>query len=292
MTFRQTAKTSPLLHGKRKNHKSHYRDNSCSYEQELIPVVGAEKGRKEEATLFFLRDYSVAFKMKLKIIILAVMMCITAFSCGDKNENFYSSPETSKESPTLSPMEDIEEVMKIPESKEAMERNFKDVPDVDKGPVLSIANTTAKAGEIAEVTVSVEGADLNWSNVGIHLTYPDVLKCVYQENDDRNLEYTVGEAAQYNSAVVAMGWRGQPPEELQNQNLSTSFFTMIFDGNKGQDGEIITLYLEVPEDAESGTVYPLDFYYMKTDMFRNIEQDISLEKYAFTHTKAGSITVE
>lgn len=232
--------------------------------------------------------------MKLKIIFLTVLMCITVFSCSDKNEKSYSSPESSRESPTLSAVEDINDVMKIPDSKAAMEKNFKDVPDVDKGPVLSISNTTAKAGEIAEITVSVKGADLNWSNAGIHLTYPDVLKCIYKKNDNRNLKYTEGEAIDDNGGVVVMEWKkgGTLPEELAKQNLSTLFFTVMFDGNYGQDGEIIKLYLEIPEDAESGTVYPLDFYYMNTDMFRNAEADKSLEKYAFTHTKAGSITVE
>lgn len=232
--------------------------------------------------------------MKLKIIFLTVLMCITVFSCSDKNASSYSSPESSRESPTLSAIEDVDDVMKIPDSKTAMEKNFKDVPDVDKGPVLSIGNTTAKAGEIAEITVSVKGADHNWSNAGIHLTYPDVLKCVYEEGDDKNLEYSEGEAIKNRNGVVVMEWKKEnmPPEELTKQHLGTLFFTIMFDGNRGQDGEIIKLYLEIPEDAESGTVYPIDFYYMNTDMFRNAESDKSLEKYAFEHTVAGSITVE
>lgn len=232
--------------------------------------------------------------MKLKLIAFAAVLCISAFSCSEKNANSYSSPESSRESPTLSAVEDINDVMKIPDSKAAMEKNFKDVPDVDKGPVLSISNTTAKAGEIAEITVSVKGADHNWSNAGIHLTYPDVLKCVYEEDDDKNLKYSEGEAIEKRNGIVTREWKKEngPPEELAKQNLSVLFFTVMFKGNRGQDGEIIKLYLEIPEDAESGTVYPLDFYYMVTDMFRNAEADKSLEKYAFTHTKAGSITVE
>ena len=94
--------------------------------------------------------------------------------------------------------------------------------------------------------------------------------------------------------MIAMEWKKEndPPEELVKQHLGTAFFTTMFSGNSGQDGEIIKLYLEIPADAESGTVYPLDFYYMSSDMFRNIESDMSLEKYAFEHTQAGSITVE
>lgn len=232
--------------------------------------------------------------MKFRTIVIAAVLCLSAVACGNKEGNSYSSPETSTEPPTLSSIETIDEVMKIPDSKTAMKENFKDVPDVDNGPLLSIGNTTAKAGEIAEVIVSVEGADLNWSNSGIHLTYPEELKCVYQEGDDRLLEYEVGEASEFNVGVVAMEWKKEnnPPEELVKQHLGTMFFTVMFTGNDGQDGEIIKLYLQIPEDAQSGTVYPLDFYYMNTDMFRNTENDRSLEKYAFEHTKAGSITVE
>lgn len=232
--------------------------------------------------------------MKLKITALAAVLCITAVSCGSKNENSYSSQEISTESPTLIGEESLDEIMKIPDSAEAIEKKFKDVKTAEKGPVISIGNTTAKAGEVAEITVSVEGADLNWSNCGIHLTYPEELKCVYQDGDDKYLKYKKGIACEYNASVLAMEWKKEndPPEELVKQHLGTMFFTVMFSGNAGQDGEILTLYLEIPEDAESGTVYPIDFYYMTTDMFRNAESDMSLEKYAFEHTKAGSVTVE
>lgn len=235
--------------------------------------------------------------MKIKILALVAVLCLSAVSCSEKTEeNSYTSPEkvTSAENPTLESEEALDDVMKIPDSAEAMKNNFKDVPSVDEGPIISIGNTTAKAGEIAEVTVSVKGADLNWSNCGIHLTYPDVLKCVYMDNDDMFLKYKKGEASEENTGIVAMEWKKQnnPPKELTSQGLGTMFFTVMFKGNGGYDGDIITLYLQVPEDAESGTVYPVDFYYLSTDMFRNDENNLSLEKYAFEHTQAGTITVE
>lgn len=237
--------------------------------------------------------------MKFKVIALSALLCVSIFSCGNKSENSYSSPETSSTTPTLSDFESDSSSSdnnssEIPDSKTALKESFEDVSEAEKGPVLSINNTTAKAGEVAEVIVSVDGADLNWSNCGIHITYPDVLKCVYQDGDDKNLKYEVGKAAEYNTGMIAMEWKKEnaPPEELVKQHLGTAFFTTMFSGNRGQDGEIIKLYLEIPSDAESGTVYPLDFYYMSSDMFRNIESDMSLEKYAFEHTKAGSITVE
>lgn len=223
--------------------------------------------------------------MKFKTLAVAILLCLGMVSCGEKSGDSYSSPEES--SATV-------DTIQLPDSKKAMEENFKDVPDADEGPLISVGNTTAKAGEVAEVKVYVEGADLNWSNCGIHLTYPDVLKCVYRDNDDMYLKYKIGEASEFNTGIIGMEWKKEnnPPEELTSKGLGTMFFTVMFSGNNGQDGEIVTLYLKVPEDAKSGTVYPVGFYYLGTDMFRNIENDSSLEKYAFEHMKSGTITVE
>ncbi|MDE6425975.1 MAG: hypothetical protein K2K89_07545 [Ruminococcus sp.] len=234
--------------------------------------------------------------MKFKILAVAAMLCLSMVSCGEKSENSYSSKKESSAATDLAFDSDGSTVdtIQLPDSKKAMEENFKDVPAVDEGPLISVGNTTAKAGEIAEVKVYVDGADLNWSNCGIHLTYPDVLECVYQDNDDMYLNYEVGEASKFNTGIIAMEWKKEnnPPEELTIKGLGTMFFTVMFGGNNGKDGEIVTLYLKVPEDAESGTVYPVGFYYLSTDMFRNLENNSSLEKYAFEHMQSGTITVE
>ena len=108
------------------------------------------------------------------------------------------------------------------------------------------------------------------------------------------LKYKAGVASEFNTGIVAMEWKKEsnPPAELTEKGMGTMFFTVMFSGNEGQDGEILTLYLKVPEDAESGTVYPVGFYYLDTDMFRNTDNDSSFEKYAFEHMKTGTITVE
>lgn len=231
--------------------------------------------------------------MKLKLIALTAVICLTAVSCGEKKENSYSSPKVS-ESSMVNSIETQNDVAEITDSKKAMEEKFKDVPDADEGALISISDTTAKAGEIAEVTVSVKGVDLKWNMCGIHLTYPEELSCIYRENDNKNLKFKSGKASEHNSGIIAMEWKKEnnPPEELVKQNLGSLFFTATFDGNEGQDGDIITLYLKIPENAESGTVYPIGFYYMNTDIFSNAESDPSFEKYAFEHIQTGSITVE
>ncbi|MBD5160188.1 MAG: hypothetical protein HDT23_08120 [Ruminococcus sp.] len=228
--------------------------------------------------------------MKFKTLAVVAVLCLSVFSCSEKNN---SAPEVNS-GIVMSTGDYDSDTINLPESKKAMEQNFKDVPDSDNGPLISIGNVTAKAGEIAEVKVYVEGADLNWSSCGIHLTYPDILQCVYPENDNMFLKYKAGVASEFNTGIVAMEWKKEstPPAELTENGLGTMFFTVMFSGNTGQDGEILTLYLKVPEDAESGTVYPVGFYYLATDMFRNTDNDSSFEKYAFEHMKAGTITVE
>ena len=231
--------------------------------------------------------------MKFKILAVVAVLCLSMFSCSEKSIDSYSSPEESS-GIAVNTFDSDGDTIHLPDSQKAMDENFKDVPDADEGPLISVGNTVAKAGEIAEVKVYVEGADLNWSNCGIHLTYPDVLECVYRENDNMFLKYKAGVASEFNTGIVAMEWKKEstPPAELTAKGFGTMFFTVMFSGNNGQDGEIITLYLKVPEDAESGTVYPVGFYYLGTDMFSNLDNDSSLEKYAFEHMKSGTITVE
>ncbi|MDE6034429.1 MAG: hypothetical protein K2G36_00760 [Ruminococcus sp.] len=226
--------------------------------------------------------------MKFKTLAVFAVMCLGMFSCSDKSE-----PEVNS-GIVMNTTEYDGDTIHLPDSKNAMDEVFKDVPDIDEGPVISVGNTTVKAGEIAEVKVYLEGADLNWSNCGIHLTYPDVLECVYQEDDDMFLKYKAGVASEFNTGIVAMEWKKEsnPPAELTEKGMGTMFFTVMFSGNDGQDGDILTLYLKVPEDAESGTVYPVGFYYRDTDMFRNTDNNASFEKYAFEHMKPGTITIE
>lgn len=160
------------------------------------------------------------------------------------------------------------------------------------GPKLTVSNTTAKAGETASVTISVKDADLKWNACGLHITYPNVLQIEMFDEEARYPRNKKGDAVDYATGTVAMVWKDNLPEELVKNELLSVFFTAIFDGNNGLDGDIVTYFFDIPEDAESGTVYPIDFYFLETDMFTNAEDDVSFEKYAFTNWVGGSITVE
>ncbi len=204
-------------------------------------------------------------------------LLLTAAGCGDKkkSESSYSSNNTSKSAVTAKPTEAWEDV----------------VPAAD-GPKLYLSNTTAKAGEIAEVTLSVKDAKEKWNMCGIHVTYDNALTCEMRDVEERYIKYSLGEASTYNTASVGMLWAEGLPDVLEENNMGCLFFTETFDGDWGGDGDIATFYLKVPDDAKSGTVYKLGFYYRDTDKFSNAAGDRSFEKYVFENWEEGSITVE
>ncbi|MBR5682072.1 MAG: hypothetical protein IKW96_02150 [Ruminococcus sp.] len=179
----------------------------------------------------------------------------------------------------------------ITESMELMRLKFADVPEIESGPELKIADVTAKPGDIAAVTVSVKGTGDNWNNCGIHITYPEVLKCQLENEETRDVKYEPGPAIKKNAGFVAMEWQDNLDEELIRNHERSLFFTAIFWDSAGTDGDIATFYFKVPDDAKPGTVYDLGYFFMDSDMFRNVSDDISYEKYTFEHLQGGSITV-
>ncbi len=66
----------------------------------------------------------------------------------------------------------------------------------------------------------------------------------------------------------------------------------MFVGDGGGDGDIATFYFCVPDNAQSGAVYPIEVYYRDGDLFTNSAADDSYQKYAFSHAVNGSVTIE
>lgn len=221
--------------------------------------------------------------IKLKKLIAAFMAAavLTSFTaCGKKNENESSSSSESSQSERTFPADEVTEPATEPISAAA------------DGPRLYIKDTTAKAGEYAEVTLAVENANMNWSMCGLHITYSDVLEPLLFEGEEKLMDYTLGDASKRNNGSIAMKWASGVPQELKDKNMGSFFFTEMFSENHGLDGDIATFYLKVPDDAESGTVYDIGFYYMDSDLFINKEEDLSLQMYAFENWKPGTVTVE
>ena len=162
----------------------------------------------------------------------------------------------------------------------------------DDGPRLSIKDTTVKAGEVAEVTIAVENAEAAWNMCGFHITYPDVLVPEMMDAEKHYVRKKMGEASEYNVGSVAMEWYNNKTEHLITKKLGSIFFTEIFDDDYGLNGDVVTFFLKVPDDAESGTEYPVEFMYIDGDVFSNKAEDKSMEKYVFENWTGGKIIVE
>ncbi|MCQ2490176.1 MAG: hypothetical protein MJ079_01130 [Ruminococcus sp.] len=167
----------------------------------------------------------------------------------------------------------------------------------EDGPELMFSNVEAAAGEVAEVSLFVNGAVKNWNTCGLHITFDDALTCEMEDPKQNTIKYELGAASKRSIGSVGMLWTNKLPEELTSNHLGSLFFTEIFEGNMGGDGEIAKFFFKVPENAKSGTVYNIGIYYLppddtRSDMFRNVEGDLSLEKYAFENWKGGTVTVK
>lgn len=162
----------------------------------------------------------------------------------------------------------------------------------DDGPRLSIRDVEVAAGEVAKVTVVIDNAEMKWNMCGFHLTYPNVLKPEMLNDEERLVKKSMGGASEYNAGSTAMEWRDNLPDELVENNLGSLFFTEIFGEDYGLNGDVVTFYLKVPDDAASGTEYPVDFFYLDGDVFTNKANDKSMEKYVFENWKGGKIIVK
>jgi hypothetical protein len=178
------------------------------------------------------------------------------------------------------------------DSENAFNEIYKDVPDSEEGPLLKIKDTTAPAGGVAEVTVTVSNADLKWNICGLHIIYPEELDCINQREGEPDAKFKAGPAAEGASLQAAMEWFGVKTEEMAQRKVGSAFYTAAFTENYGGDGDIVTFYLQIPEDAESGDTYDVDFYFYETDLFKGTSNDMSFQKYAFSHWEGGTITVE
>lgn len=223
----------------------------------------------------------IKFK-KIIAVFAALTVLVSVTACGNKkkSDDSVSNVESSNIKRTF-PADEVTEPPTEPISAAA------------DGPRLYIKDTTAKAGEYAEVTFAVENANMNWNMCGIHITYSDALEpMMFEGGDEKDMEYTLGDASKRSNGSITKLWLSGLPDEITEKNMGCFFFTEVFSNNQGLDGDIATFYLKVPEDAESGTVYDIGFYHMDSDLFLNSEEDLSLQMYAFENWKPGTVTVE
>ncbi len=230
-------------------------------------------------------------KLKSTAVIFSLIISAAVFSgCGDKSENTdISSSENSSSQVSEVSEENSQENTDI--SPEISTDNSQKSDEPAK-PVLSLSNTEAGAGEIAEITLSVSGADEKWSMCGLHITYPEELECQMKDVEERTIDYKLGDASENSMGSVGMLWSEGLPDELTEKHLGCFFFTEMFSENQGYDGEIAKFYLKIPDDAQSGTVYPLSYYFPEGDLFTDSSQNMQMQEYAFANAVDGSVTVK
>ena len=74
---------------------------------------------------------------------------------------------------------------------------------------------------------------------GLHITYGKDLEPVMSDAAQSMVEFDLGDASKRSSGSVCMLWESSLPKELTDNDLGSIFFTEIFDGDKGGDGEIV-----------------------------------------------------
>lgn len=158
-------------------------------------------------------------------------------------------------------------------------------------PVLALSSAEGKAGETVDVTFSVSGADKKWSASGVHILYDENLVCVPSESDPEAPKMTLGAAVDEMTACIALIWTEDKIQELIDKKMDSVFFCSAASGDLGKDGDIATFSFTIPQNAEAGTVYNLEFFFREGDMFVNNANDEDFQEYAFSHSKNGSITV-
>lgn len=158
------------------------------------------------------------------------------------------------------------------------------------GPVISLSNTEGKPGETVDVTVSLNGANNKWAMCGIHFSYDNTLVCVTGD-DPKFPTYTQGDATKNMTAFTAALWYDNLSDELEKNNEFSLFFAAVSSENTGSDGDIATFQFIIPEDAEVGKIYNLDFFEYDGDMFTDVASDTAIQEYAFGNWQNGSITV-
>lgn len=178
------------------------------------------------------------------------------------------------------------------EEKGTSEESKAALPKSGATPVLSLSNAEGMPGETVEITLSVNGADNKWCSSGIHIIYDESLVCVPSEADPEAPSYKKGPAVEEMLACIAKLWTEDLLPELEQDNKHSVFFCSAGEGDCGKDGDIATFSFVIPENAESGKVYDIEFFYREGDMFANSASEQDFQDYAFSNWENGSIKVK
>ena len=126
---------------------------------------------------------------------------------------------------------------------------------------LDIPSDTAP-GSVAEVKISISGADEKYCTAGLHIYWDDRLTPV----PSRSGSFAVGGAASGALQLIA--------DNIGDYGV---FVTTTGIDDYGFDGVLCTIKLMIPYDAQPGDTYPIDIAYrsndLKSDLFMNNAND-------------------
>ena len=145
---------------------------------------------------------------------------------------------------------------------------------------LDIPSDTAP-GSVAEVKISISGADEKYCTAGLHIYWDDRLTPV----PSRSGSFAVGGAASGALQLIA--------DNIGDYGV---FVTTTGIDDYGFDGVLCTIKLMIPYDAQPGDTYPIDIAYrsndLKSDLFMNNANDETgrlMQAWTFTNGIHSSI---
>ena len=136
----------------------------------------------------------------------------------------------------------------------------------------------AKPGETVKLTMEVEGADSKYCSVNLYFKYSyDIVQS--------DVKY--GNAVKY--LATSPWWGGSSSSGYKYISMSTAG-----SDNQGMDGIMFEAKLTIPEDVETGTVYPIEFLKWDDLLFTNKLNDNigkKMQQDAFNNWQNCSIRV-
>lgn len=151
---------------------------------------------------------------------------------------------------------------------------------------------TAKPGETVTITYNVDAPDLTWCATGVHINYDKRL--ITKLNRFGEFDCTKGPVAEYLMLMTATAEAGTVIQGSKlPDNLNTLFVTTAGSGDYNYgSGTVLSFDVTVPSNAKSGDKFPIEFWFIKTDIFTDIKSDKATQEYAFANAKNCSIVIK
>ena len=160
----------------------------------------------------------------------------------------------------------------------------------------------AVAGETVRISYEISGKS-EWSTFGIHFNYD--AKLIPDGEDDGSVYYSSGDAVSdintcsvysrtgedINSHIVKDNPHVPDISPYVSRQQNCIFVAAFSDKDTGKDGTVIEINMTVPDDAQAGDEYKINFWFLDTDQFTDCENNLSMQEHAFKTSQDCSIVV-